>query len=527
MFTPQFFTNQEFRFDDQNEQPLGSYPAPEQLSVDHNEYQSPAHQYPNAELHPPDLQSNPEPEPPSPLVHEPQSQLNDLLQGPQCGDEFVHRDITFTSYGVPRYMQWDLGAAEAPQAENAEQQPVPGVVNEHQALLLAPASTPAPNNVEAESSESLDSDSEDDQTIPVELTRAEVLSIKEKAKNELRRIMLQKEGVAPTREKRAKTVKKALKVGRIAVVGHVKYTPFETQKVKEEMVSWMSSIRRLFKEYAIYNIQKDLSLRLPIEQQGAEVPHKKRLVPTLLQSLDFLHKFAYDDSGTLVCYPLEAEWFVNMIVDVIFLNGLHPYVNAENFDSVFGLAGAAAYNALSCFKKDLNPRLVSKQQPNNRGLAKYGKDFWDADINTVPHRAAPPARPSSSLHWRSLLGSLRFSTRPADAPQPIPLQPRHWNSSLFPVGSSVRTIDVAAGRKKNRIAIAPPTAAELAAAEAAAAMQHLNGNEAGSSMQPGQPQAVLGTQVSQGRPTETQGAGVVVVLHRISHEIILKFSVAR
>ncbi|KAG1862635.1 hypothetical protein F4604DRAFT_1674212 [Suillus subluteus] len=351
MFTPQFFTNQEFRFDDQNEQPLGSYPAPEQLSVDHNEYQSPAHQYPNAELHPPDLQSNPEPEPPSPLVHEPQSQLNDLLQGPQCGDEFVHRDITFTGYGVPRYMQWDLGAAEAPQAENAEQQPVPGVVNEHQALLLAPASTPAPNNVEAESSESLDSDSEDDQTIPVELTRAEVLSIKEKAKNELRRIMLQKEGVAPTREKRAKTVKKALKVGRIAVVGHVKYTPFETQKVKEEMVSWMSSIRRLFKEYAIYNIQKDLSLRLPIEQQGAEVPHKKRLVPTLLQSLDFLHKFAYDDSGTLVCYPLEAEWFVNMIVDVIFLNGLHPYVNAENFDSVFGLAGAAAYNALSCFKK--------------------------------------------------------------------------------------------------------------------------------------------------------------------------------
>jgi hypothetical protein len=40
-----------------------------------------------------------------------------------------------------------------------------------------------------------------------------------------------------------------------------------------------------------------------------------------------------------------------MIVDVIFLNGLHPYMNVENFDSVFGLARAAAHSALSCFKK--------------------------------------------------------------------------------------------------------------------------------------------------------------------------------
>ncbi|KAG1808979.1 uncharacterized protein BJ212DRAFT_1381776 [Suillus subaureus] len=164
-------------------------------------------------------------------------------------------------------------------------------------------------------------------------------------------------------------------------------------------------------------------------------------------------------------------------------------------------------------------------QPNNRGLAKYGKNFWDADTSTAPCHAAPPASSSTSLHWRSLFGSLRFSTRSADAPQSIPLQPRRWNFNLFSVGNSVRTIGVAAGRKKNasgfhrsfliswkfihlqRIAIAPPTAAELAAAEAAAAMQHTNGNKAGSSTPPGQPQALLGTQVSQGRPTETQGAG--------------------
>ncbi|KAG2031153.1 hypothetical protein BDR03DRAFT_973177 [Suillus americanus] len=36
-------------------------------------------------------------------------------------------------------------------------------------------------------------------------------------------------------------------------------------------------------------------------------------------------------------------------------------------------------------------------------------------------------------------------------------------------------------------------------------MQTTNGSEAGNSTQAGQPQAVPGTQVSQGRPTETQG----------------------
>ncbi|KAG2033867.1 hypothetical protein BDR03DRAFT_966321 [Suillus americanus] len=36
-------------------------------------------------------------------------------------------------------------------------------------------------------------------------------------------------------------------------------------------------------------------------------------------------------------------------------------------------------------------------------------------------------------------------------------------------------------------------------------MQCTDGSEAGNSTQAGQPQAVPGTQVSQGRPTETQG----------------------
>ncbi|KAG2339000.1 WD40 repeat-like protein [Suillus weaverae] len=149
---------------------------------------------------------------------------------------------------------------------------------------------------------------------------------------------------------------------------------------------------------------------------------------------------------------------------------------------------------------------VSKQQPNNRlgGMTKYGKDFWDADTNTAPH---PTASPSSKLRWRNLFDSLRFSTQSRDAPQSIPLEPRRQNSNLFPGGSSIPTIEVAAGRKKKRIYVSPPSAAEVARAEAAVAMQRPNGNEAGSSTQAAQPQAVPVTQASQGQPTETQGAG--------------------
>ncbi|KAG2029951.1 hypothetical protein BDR03DRAFT_975299 [Suillus americanus] len=102
---------------------------------------------------------------------------------------------------------------------------------------------------------------------------------------------------------------------------------------------------------------------------------------------------------------------------------------------------------------------------------------------------------------------MRFSTQPPNAPQSIPLEPRRWNFNLFSGGSSIRTAEVAAGRKKNRIYVSPPTAAELARAEAAAAVQHTNGNEAGSSTQAGQPQVLPETQVSEGRPTEPQGAG--------------------
>ncbi|KAG2741418.1 hypothetical protein P692DRAFT_20255819 [Suillus brevipes Sb2] len=94
---------------------------------------------------------------------------------------------------------------------------------------------------------------------------------------------------------------------------------------------------------------------------------------------------------------------------------------------------------------------------------------------------------------------MRVSTRPPDASRSMPSEPRWWNFNSLRGGSSIRTIEVAAGRKKNRIYVSPPSAAEVAHAEAAA--QHSN-DQAGSSAQAGQPQPVSGIQVSQGRLTE-------------------------
>ncbi|KAG0696421.1 hypothetical protein DFH29DRAFT_1004590 [Suillus ampliporus] len=147
----------------------------------------------------------------------------------------------------------------------------------------------------------------------------------------------------------------------------------------------------------------------------------------------------------------------------------------------------------------VDTHLASQQLANNRGLAKYGDDFWGNDTNSTPRRAPPPASSSSSLHWRSWFGSLRFSARPTDAPQPIPLPPRRWNFSLFSVGRSGHPVDVAPARDEDRYGIAPETDAE-----AAAAMQRTNGNEPGSSMHPGQP--VAGVQGPQGQPTQTHGS---------------------
>ncbi|KAG1877281.1 hypothetical protein F4604DRAFT_1680312 [Suillus subluteus] len=146
--------------------------------------------------------------------------------------------------------------------------------------------------------------------------------------------------------------------------------------------------------------------------------------------------------------------------------------------------------------------VVSKQQPNNRGLARYGDDFWGINTNYTPRHTAPPASPSTPLHWRSLLGSLRFTTPFANASQStLPRESRRWNFSSFLVGPSRRTVDVAPARDEDRYDIAPPTEAEVAAA-----MQRTSGNETDGSTQQGHP--APGTQWPQARTTETQVVGV-------------------
>jgi WD40 repeat protein len=72
--------------------------------------------------------------------------------------------------------------------------------------------------------------------------------------------------------------------------------------------------------------------------------------------------------------------------------------------------------------------VVSKRQANNKGMAKYGNDFFGNVTDHTPSRPAPPTGSSSSQpsRWRNLFGFLRFSsTQPTDvAPQSIPL--RRW-----------------------------------------------------------------------------------------------------
>ncbi|KAG2342734.1 WD40 repeat-like protein [Suillus weaverae] len=129
-----------------------------------------------------------------------------------------------------------------------------------------------------------------------------------------------------------------------------------------------------------------------------------------------------------------------------------------------------------------------------------GKDFFGNESDRAPRHATPPASSSSIIPWRRWLSSMYLGTRPANASQPVERQSRHWNFNLFSGGNSGRTVEVAPGRKKDRYAIAPPSKAEVDAA-----MQRVNGNQANSSMPPGQ--AAAGVQASQVGPVQTQAQG--------------------
>ncbi|KAG2341988.1 WD40 repeat-like protein [Suillus weaverae] len=145
-------------------------------------------------------------------------------------------------------------------------------------------------------------------------------------------------------------------------------------------------------------------------------------------------------------------------------------------------------------ERPARPRVVRQPiQAKQIGSARYGNDFFGSESDC----AVPPISPPSLIRWRRLLSSIHFGTRPANLSQPVERQSQHRNFNLFSRGNSSHTVEVAPGRKKNRIAISPPSKAEVDAA-----MQRINGNQTNSSTQPGQPAA--GAQESQARPTETQ-----------------------
>ncbi|KAG1724269.1 WD40-repeat-containing domain protein [Suillus lakei] len=152
----------------------------------------------------------------------------------------------------------------------------------------------------------------------------------------------------------------------------------------------------------------------------------------------------------------------------------------------------------------------SANDPLNTGKDKGKKrDDSPARAQSPPSDDRTPTTDLDSQNfWERLIpargqkhtpGSLYSSARAANAPKPIPRQPWHWNSSLFPVRSFIPRINVAACRDDDRYGIAPESDAE-----AAAAMQRTNDDLVDRSTRPGQPAG--GAQVSQGGPTQAQAS---------------------
>ncbi|OAX39332.1 hypothetical protein K503DRAFT_865484 [Rhizopogon vinicolor AM-OR11-026] len=116
----------------------------------------------------------------------------------------------------------------------------------------------------------------------------------------------------------------------------------------------------------------------------------------------------------------------------------------------------------------LNHVAPSKRQANNRALERCGDDFWRNNTNRAPHRSAPSTGPPPR---RNLFDFLRFNVQPVGASQPLPLQPRRRNFSLFTGRTSVPTVDIAPAQDVEIYGIAPPTEAEVVATMAAALQQ--------------------------------------------------------
>lgn len=140
--------------------------------------------------------------------------------------------------------------------------------------------------------------------------------------------------------------------------------------------------------------------------------------------------------------------------------------------------------------------LASIRQSNTGDRARYGNDFWGDDANRT--RRSTGTSPSRRL--RDFIDFLYSKNQSSNVPEPIHLQPRRLNFSLFPVSIVRHPVDVAPCRGEDRYGITPETEAE-----AAAAMRPTNINDSknvNSSTQ--QIQSVAGVQGSRRQSAQEQ-----------------------
>ncbi|KAG2144763.1 hypothetical protein BD769DRAFT_1382657 [Suillus cothurnatus] len=95
---------------------------------------------------------------------------------------------------------------------------------------------------------------------------------------------------------------------------------------------------------------------------STEKPSSKKTPPVeragivqgyLSSGLNFLHKIEIVN-GFEITHFLEADYLMNMIVDVIWQEGLYPNIDLENLNCVFSLVGAAVHNAIKAYHEVTN-----------------------------------------------------------------------------------------------------------------------------------------------------------------------------
>ncbi|KAG2144094.1 uncharacterized protein EDB93DRAFT_1105007 [Suillus bovinus] len=271
----------------------------------------------------------------------------------------------FRGSGVPRYMQWDLGTTAAPHT------PAPALV-----LAPMPLPVPAPTSGPAVVGVVLAREQEGERgefthgvihmlemERPVGRQRAIGRHLPPTPAPGPAQLTIPASAITPAatppaappatppavtalvklKKKEIKTIKTRARMNLHCTMlqMEVPYEKFKTPKAHEEMVTSMSHTRRLFKTYASHNILNALNLRLPPAERA-------NVVQGYLSGLNFLHKVEMVDRIE-VTHFLEADYLIDMIVDVVWQEGLYVDIDTERLDCVFGLAGAAVHNALKAY----------------------------------------------------------------------------------------------------------------------------------------------------------------------------------